>query len=455
MSLPVVSPGAMAEFDRAAAAPLERLIERAGWGVALAARRFLGGAYGKRVLVVVGPGSNGADGRVAATLLGRWGARTGLVDARDLPRRLPPSDLVIDAGFGTGFRDRFDGPDTGGAPVIAVDLPSGVDGLTGAAHGDVWPAEETVTFAAYKPGLLLSPGRELAGRIRLVDVGVSAQSPDCLVVDADVEQSWPRRATEAHKWAAATWLVGGSREAGQDMSGALSLTATGALRAGASYVRLSAPGSADSPSAPAEAVRFPLGRDWGREVLLDQRRFGCLVIGPGLALNEANRRGVAAAIEGWDGPLVLDAGALDGLDDQRELLRHRRVPAVLTPHEGEFRRLGGGDLVDRVAATRQLAQRLGAVVLLKGPTTLVCHPNGTVRYVTSGTQRLATAGSGDVLAGVIGAVLAQGLSPFEGAALAAHVHGRAATLGREVGLVAGDLADGVSRWLSATLGGRP
>src|SRR5437868_5661328 len=161
----------MAEIDRGAAEHVDVLIGRAGGFVARAALELLGGAYGRRVVVVAGKGNNGADGRDAAERLRRRGVRVHVVEATDSPEQLPPSDLVIDAAYGTGFRGEYQAPDPGGAPVLAVDIPSGVNGLTGeAADGAVW-ADRTVTFAALKPGLLIGDGPDRTGHVDVVDIG--------------------------------------------------------------------------------------------------------------------------------------------------------------------------------------------------------------------------------------------------------------------------------------------
>ena len=161
--LPVVTPEEMAAIDAAAPEPTDELIARAGAALAAEARRMLGGTYGRRVVVVAGKGNNGADGRAAAERLRAWGVRVEVLDAADGMGALPAADLVVDAAYGTGFRGAYRAPDAGGAPVLACDIPSGVDGLTGAAAPDAVVADRTITFAALKPGLVLEPGRSLAG----------------------------------------------------------------------------------------------------------------------------------------------------------------------------------------------------------------------------------------------------------------------------------------------------
>jgi NAD(P)H-hydrate repair Nnr-like enzyme with NAD(P)H-hydrate epimerase domain len=233
--LPVVTPDEMRAIDAAAAEPVEVLVERAGAAVARAAVRLFGGTYGRRVVVIAGKGNNGNDGRAAGRRLSRRGAQVVVVDPQ--APALPAADLVVDAAFGTGFRGEWSAPETT-APVLAVDIPSGVDGLTGGVAGHVLTAECTVTFAALKPGLLFPPGRELAGSVELVDIGlpVSAAATH-LVEQADVRGWMPSRPVDAHKWKAALWVVAGSPE----MLGAAHLVARAAQRAGCARCRSAGP----------------------------------------------------------------------------------------------------------------------------------------------------------------------------------------------------------------------
>ena len=269
--IPVVTPEQMRRIDAGAVEPLEVLIERAGWAVASTARRMLGGTYGRRIAVLVGKGNNGADGRVAARVLERWGARCAIHRAEELPTALPargrrPIDLVIDACYGTGFRGTFEAPQSD-APVLAVDIPSGVDGLTGGVSGTPLRASETITFVAPKPGLLLHPGAAFVGRLTVADVGLRippSESIDRFWLDeSEAAAAWPRRPTTAHKWASSVWVIGGS----QGMEGAPQLAALGAARAGAGYVRLSIPGRGSAASSPMEVVGHPLGSEWAEDVL--------------------------------------------------------------------------------------------------------------------------------------------------------------------------------------------
>ena len=440
--IPVVTPEEMAAVDEAAPESFEVLVERAGGAVARSAIQMLGGTYGRRVVVVAGRGSNGADGRVAAARLRRRGVRTIELDATEAPASLPadgmpPIDLVVDAAYGTGLGRPYVAP-TSSVPVLAVDLPSGLDGLTGVACGSPSVAERTVTFGALKPGLLFADGPALAGRVEVAGIGLDVSGATVqLVVDADVADLVPDRSEGAHKWHGACWVVAGSAP----MVGAAALAAEAALRAGAGYVRLSVPDGSAAPAA-VEVVRFPLGPDLVLDST-DPGRFAAFVVGPGLGGDERTAAGVRRLVADVDRPLVVDGDGLTALaaGDVAGICRERSVPVVLTPHDGEFERLAGARPgADRIGSVRSLAGSTGAVVLCKGPTTIVASPDGLVRLASAGDRRLATAGTGDVLAGIIGAFLARGAEPFDAAAAAAHVHGRLCSLLPPTGVVAGDLS---------------
>jgi NAD(P)H-hydrate epimerase len=320
--------------------------------------------------------------------------------------------------------------------VLAVDIPSGVDGRTGEAEGEALAAERTVTFAALKPGLLLGRGPELAGEVRVADIGLDVGRAMTAVVEDDDVAVWlPARPREAHKWQAAVWVVAGS----PGMTGAAALAARGAQRIGAGYVRLSTPGGDVVAGAPVEAVGTPLPAEgWAGEVLDGAERFAALVVGPGLGRDEGTAAEVRRLVDRCPVPLVVDGDGLAALGERPSL----PGSAVLTPHDGEHARLTGrAPGPDRVAAARDLARSSGCFVLLKGSTTAVAAADGGVFLVTAGDARLATAGTGDVLSGAIGGLLAQGLDPGLAAAAGAHLHGRAASLGPVRGLVAGDLPD--------------
>ena len=438
--IPIVTPKEMAAIDAAATEPVDVLIGRAGWATARAARRMMGGTYGRVVNVIAGPGNNGADGRAAGRFLGRRGVKVRVFGASECPPTLPPADLVIDAAYGTGFHGEWRAPRVGRTPVLAVDIPSGVDGLTGEAGRGVLAADRTVTFAALKPGLLFGAGRNLAGEVEVADIGLAASSAHAYAVEAaDVARWWRPRPPTAHKWSRAVRVVAGS----PGMTGAAHLASGAAQKAGAGMVALSSPGV--DAVAPVEVVRHRLPAfDWAKSVLEDLHRYHSLIIGPGLGREDYTVQSVRATVVDAEIPVVVDGDGLFAMawnpDGAVPLLRRRRDATVLTPHDGEYGLLTGNrPQADRIAAVRDLAMDTRAVVLLKGPTTVVAAPAGDVRVITTADARLATAGTGDVLAGILGALLASGMAALEAAASAAWIHAAAAREGPPVGLVAGDL----------------
>ena len=299
-----------------------------------------------------------------------------------------------------------------------------------------------MTFAALKPGLLLADGAELAGDIEVVDIGLDTSGARAHLVEAtDVARWLPPRPRNTHKWKAACWIVAGS----PGMTGAAHLAARAAQRTGAGYVRLSSPGVDDDPGRPTEAVGHALPREgWADEVSGGSGRFAALAVGPGLGTADATADAIRRLVGTTSITTVVDGDGLTALGGDAAGVLGRRPPAagpaVLTPHEGEFARLTGNPpAADRLAAARELAAGVGAVVLLKGPTTVTATPDGRVLVTNTGDARLATAGTGDVLTGVITALLAQGMPGLEAAAAGSFLHGRAGALALRRGLVAGDL----------------
>jgi NAD(P)H-hydrate epimerase len=385
-------------------------------------------------------------------------------DARIDARAAAEADLIIDAAYGTGLSRSYTPPEAGDAAVLSVDIPSGLSGITGRPIGAAAVrAARTVTFAAYKPGLLLGDGPEHAGLVEVADIGlgslVAPAASAWLVEDADVAGNWPARGRQAHKWHSAVQIVAGSPE----MHGAPWLVARGALRAGAGYARVGVPGAPPGGGLPpGEQVTYRLpAEDWDTDVeALGLDRVRALVIGPGLGPAAGNHTAPGAPVgrllAAAPVPAVVDADGLRAFADPMAaaaVIKGRGAATVLTPHEGEYARLVGRPPgADRIADVRALAQQTGAVLLLKGSPTVVADPGGRVLVVAAGSSRLATAGTGDVLSGAIGAFLARGLPALEAAAFAAHCHGRAAQLGPAEGLVASDLPDLMSRWLSEVAG---
>ncbi len=434
----------MGAIDAASSEPVDVLIGRAGAAVTRSAIRMLGGTYGRRVVIVEGKGNNGNDGREAARRLRARGVQVIELDATDPGPRdeVPACDLVIDAAYGTGFRGTFEPIVVReGTRVLAVDIPSGVDGLTGAVGGRVLRADRTVTFAALKPGLLLQPGENESGRIEVVDIGLDASGARAhLVTAADVAAWLPERRADTHKWRSAVWVVAGS----PGMVGAAALVCGGAQRAGAGYVRVSTPGGGGSSAGriATEVVHVDLvAQGWATTVLDGLERFRALVVGNGMGTDPATAEQIRHLVGGSGIPTVVDADGLSALaGDDGTSLTGLGDQVILTPHDGEYERLTGSKPgADRLGAARTLSARTGAVVLVKGSTTVVARPDGRVLVSNTGDARLATAGTGDVLAGIIAALCARGLEPFEAAAAGAFLHGLAADLGWRDGLVAGDV----------------
>jgi NAD(P)H-hydrate epimerase len=436
----------MRAIDEAAAESVDELIERAGRRLARTARQMLGGVYGRRVVAIAGPGNNGADARVAARVLETAGVRTRVVDPSET--KLPDCDLVIDGAFGTGISRPFHGAETT-APVLAVDIPSGVNGLTGELVGAPVRATHTLTFAALKPGLLLQPGADWSGNVEIADIGLSTDHVErWLFTRSDAVRSVPVRPSNDHKWRRAVAVIGGS----PGMSGAPLLAAEAAFRSGAGMVRAQMPG-AEIPTQRSEIVMESIPTSgWADAALRDRERFHSVVLGPGLASDTGPD--VAAVLDGLDPntPVVLDATALRLVGRHPEL----RPSVILTPHEGEFAALAGaGPSADRFEACRDLAARTNATVLLKGPLTIVAAPDGRAIAVGHGDARLAVAGSGDVLSGAIAAFAAAGLEPILAAALGAWVHADAGHQLPLLGGIASDLLSGLAHSVSDLVAHRP
>jgi hydroxyethylthiazole kinase-like uncharacterized protein yjeF len=441
----LLAPDAMGRADAEAArlgTSGRVLMANAGRAVARAVRRrFPPG----RVVVLCGPGNNGGDGYVAARLLQQWGwpvAVAALAPPRPgsdaawaaglwhgplvsfAPASAARADLVIDAVFGAGLARDVDGivADTLRAArrVLAIDTPSGIDGATGAVRGYAPTAAATVTFFRYKPGHLLLPGRDLCGALELADIGIPDTVFAAVPPDAWLNRPglWrlPALSAESHKYSRGHVTVLG----GAAMTGAARLAAAAARRVGAGLVTVAASTGAEvyRTGDPGLIVsEAPIAT-----LLTDERR-QVWVCGPGLGQNDA--RSALPALLGARRAVVADADALTAFAGNPDDLRG---VAVMTPHAGEFARVFGDPGADRLAAARAAARRSGAVVLLKGSDTVVAAPDGRAAIKSSAPPWLATAGTGDVLAGLIAGLVAQGLPPFDAAAAAAWVHGRAAVM---------------------------
>ncbi len=430
---PVLDVAAMRAADATAVAErgTDALVGAAGYAVAREARDLLPSTYGAHVAVVVGPGLNGADGRIAARHLAARGARVEVIPVAEQPDRLSGYDLVVDAAFGLGCRRPYRAPAvTAGTPVLAVDLPSGVDAATGAVLGSPPWATRTLALGALKPAHLTGDAAERCGDLRLETLDITGTPTTFLLEPSDLA-GYVRAHRDDHKWRHALSVIAGS----PSMRGAAELVTRGALAGGASMIR------AWEWAGPLDGLPAEVVRETGTSV---DPRSRAVVVGPGLGTDAPAR--LPSILSGVTVPVVVDADALS-----TELLAHRPPDAawVLTPHDGEYARLTGhAPGPDRLAATRELAEQTGCVVLLKGPTTVVAAPDGATRVVHAGTPSLATAGSGDVLAGLVGAALARGHEPLAAASLSALAHGlagaRLATYARS-----SDLASAITAVLRA------
>jgi ADP-dependent NAD(P)H-hydrate dehydratase / NAD(P)H-hydrate epimerase len=415
---------------------VEELMERAGRAVADAVLTRYPGA--RSFAAVCGRGANGGDGRIAAELLRSAGWEE---------RSLGEAEVVVDALFGTGFSGspreeaaaQISAINGSGSPVVAVDIPSGVDASTGEVPGEAVRAALTVTFHGRKVGHEVAPGRFHRREVVLADIGLAPRATAAGLVSSSLLSLVPRRSPGDTKYSASVLAVGGA----PGMTGAICLTAEAAFRADAGYVAVAAP----AESLPVletrllEAVKHPL------DAVPDAvARAGAVAIGPGLGSGREEL--VDRLLKETDLPLVIDA---DGLRDLRPF--ERDAPTVLTPHSGELGRLLGEDAawVDahRLEAMRRAVERFRCVVILKGEGTLVGAP-GEGPLVAGGAAPLATAGTGDVLTGVVAAFLAKGMEPRLAAAAAVRAHTDAvAATGRRSGLIASDLLDALPRVLDA------
>ena len=437
---------------------LEELMERAGAAAAdLVLREYPG-----RVTVVCGQGNNGGDGRVCARVLREAGRDVTVVDGVG---DLGSPDVVVDALLGIGLHDapREDAArmieliNASGRPVIAMDVPSGVDASTGEVPGAAVRATVTVTFGAAKVGLAVAPGRFRAGRVQIAAIGLRPREHEHehALVPASALLDVPRKTATSTKYSAGSVLVvGGSR----GLTGAPILTALAAFRADAGYVAVAAPESTLPvlETALLEVVKRPLPEDAGGRllprsadlVLEAAEKADAVAIGPGLGRTDGTIELVRILLERLEIPVVLDADALWELEPFA-----RAAPTVLTPHSGELGRLLNVDAREidahRLDAARRASSRFGAVVLLKGADTIVAAPREGVLVASYGTPALATAGSGDVLTGIVAAFLAKGIEPRFAAATAAVAHGVAAELLElQPGAIASDLLPALQRALA-------
>jgi hydroxyethylthiazole kinase-like uncharacterized protein yjeF len=433
----IFTPAEMGRAD-AWANDTPRLMEAAGRAVARAVIRKYRPC---RVLVLLGPGNNGGDGKVAARYLAQsgWPVTVRPV-AEATPADVARAELVIDAIFGAGLSRDVTDPIAAllrAAPrLAAIDVPSGLDGLTGQIRGFAPQAELTVTFFRRKPGHLLYPGRALCGELVLAQIGM----PEA-VLDHVKPQTWrngpwlwtlPTRTATGHKYTSGdVTILSGT------MPGAARLACAAARRTGAGMVTL----LAETPIIPPEAGLIV--RTDALETLLKDERRKIWVCGPGLGIEAAGAK--LAALIAAGRKIVADADALTACAGAAEKLRGA---TVITPHDGEFFRVFGAPGADKLAAARRAALETGAVCVLKGSDTVIAAPDGRAAINDNATGWLATGGTGDVLSGIIAALLAQNLPPFEAACAAVWLHGAAGQIAGP-GLLAEDLPALIPRAMEA------
>jgi ADP-dependent NAD(P)H-hydrate dehydratase / NAD(P)H-hydrate epimerase len=470
--------------------PGVELMERAAQGLAAVVHDV---APEGRVVVVCGGGNNGGDGYAVARLL-RAGGRDVVVaftsdpgglkgDAAtnlarlegDAPVAFAPAVLagaavVVDAILGTGFsgtpREDVAGAiaaiNDADARVVACDVPSGVDAATGAVEGDAVRADATATFHAATPGLWVAPGKQHAGAVTVVDIGIPTEGnpsqPGAWLLDRDVLAAYPRRGADSTKFASGHVLVaGGSR----GLTGAPCLSSLAAMRAGAGYVTVCVPDTLNDifEVKLTEVMSVPLPDDGagahteaGADGVLEKTgQGGALVLGPGLGRSDGAFAFARRLTRNAEVAVVLDADGLNAHTGVRlDALSHRHAATILTPHAGELARLLDTDSAavgaHRLRHAREAAERSRSIVVLKGDDTIVAEPEGRVAISRGGAPALATAGTGDVLSGVLGAFLARGMPPFEAACAAVFAHaeaGRRAATTRSGpdGVIAGDVVD--------------
>jgi ADP-dependent NAD(P)H-hydrate dehydratase / NAD(P)H-hydrate epimerase len=507
MAQKLVTSESMRQADRQAidkeGIPSLTLMENAGQGVAQwVLSNYLQNPHSSRVIVVCGTGNNGGDGFVVARYLYQAGVDVSCILVGDSSRlsadcahnhklakdlhipvvtaisseslpKLLQCDLIIDAISGTGFSgsprgimaDAIRLISNCGAICIAIDLPSGVSADSGDCEGEAVTADATCTLALPKLGLFVSPGREHAGRVEVIPIGIPAHvigqcpSPCLLVTREEVAAMLPKRKAEGHKYDFGTVLiVGGST----GLTGAAALAGESALRSGCGMARIACPATVLPFIATLirEATTIPMP-DVGKRGAFALRGLGNLrkvatdnsavVLGPGIGRHHETMELVRRFVATCEQPLVVDADAINAFDGHIELLAKRKTLRVLTPHAGEFRRLTGEmvapNFLERIAQAVRWGKKLSSVLVLKGSPTIISGPEGECYLNPTGNSGMATGGSGDVLSGIIGSLMAQGIAPLSASVCGVYLHGLAGDIAADsVGtrsLIAGDIVSAI------------
>ncbi len=513
----IVSAAQMKELDRRTIAeakvPGATLMERAGSGVVTAMERAAGSLSGKTVAILCGKGNNGGDGFVVARLLRKRRARIRVLllahpgdlsgDAKTMHRKflsvagaksvlaapapdairdaLVQSDMIVDALLGTGlsatvsapYRAAIEAINEASVPVVAVDLPSGIHADTGAVMGAAVRADMTVTFGLPKLGLYTGAGLDHAGRIEVVDIGIprtfveTIASRVSLITMETVRRLIPDRRVSSHK---GTYGHAGIVAGSVGKTGAAAMAARAALRVGAGLVTVATPASVNDTleAKLLEAMTVPMPETKARtlaragleEILSFVNARTAVAIGPGLTTHPETVELIHALLPRLEKPSVLDADALNALAGRTSLVEQCKVPPILTPHPGEMARLVEGASAraindDRIGTAVAFAQARRVMLVLKGARTVVAHPDGRTAVCSTGNPGMATAGTGDVLTGMIVGLLAQGLSPWDAACAGTYLHGLAGDLAAAerglAGMTAGDVIEQIPHALTGTV----
>jgi hydroxyethylthiazole kinase-like uncharacterized protein yjeF len=501
----VVTPDQMREIDKTAindfGIPGIVLMENAALGVVREVTEILGDIQGKKVIVLAGKGNNGGDAFAVARHLYNIGAFTSvyvlskldkiLGDAKtnldilakmgikidevtseeqvaEIKRCLKAADIVIDGLLGTGLKGEVSGimadiielVNASKVPVVAVDIPSGINGETGKVSKACIKAKSTVTFAFAKIGQLIHPGCEYVGDLKVVDIGIPKAAVDntkvkgYLIDNELVSQLIPKRKNDSNKGTyGKIFVVAGSK----GMTGAACLTGGAALRSGAGLVYMAAPSSLVPIYAGAliEAVTMPfedenkgfLTSEAIPEILKQLEKVNVAAVGPGLSARNETKAVVYSIIENSEVPIVLDADGINLVAEDLSVLKKRRNQVVITPHLGEMARLVGSSvneiLEDRLNIARNFSKEWGVITVLKGSRTIIASPEGEIYINTTGNPGMSTGGSGDVLTGIIAGLIGQGLKPLDASIAGVYLHGvcgdNIAAKKGEHGLIAGDL----------------
>ncbi len=423
----LLTPQQMQQADDTCGIPINTLIDRAGLAVAEEIVRRYGA---RKTVVLCGPGNKGRDGAVAARHLQSWGWPVSIGDD------ISGAELIIDALYGAGLNRDFP-PNLAGAinsagvPVISIDVPSGLDGLTGHPRGASVKADLTITFFRKKPGHVLFPGRTLCGEVVVRDIGIQTGVLDHkdIRVWENRKPQLPTLVADGHKYRRGhALIISGSKF----QTGASRLTANAALKIGAGLVTIG--GKADALLVHAShltAVMLAETKTTNDLIkLLSDKRINAVCIGPAAAVGPKTTKNVKTVLESG-AAVVLDADAITSCSSNPRLLfnwieANPNRPVVMTPHEGEFARIFDSALVSKLERARAAAKLSGAIIILKGADTVIAHPDGRAKINTNAPPNLATAGSGDILAGIVTGLLAQGMQGFEAACAAVWLHGDAA-----------------------------